>query len=206
MFVFSLNTRTWTRWRSTTLGPIGRIITLSQTSQLQAIVNTSTAVPLGGARSAKTLRITDDLTTDAEVMQCVAQTKNYNYEASSVYKRLFWWGADAVFRGNVTAIATPITFNYAVTWGQLLAHTWHELLNFTWGQPISGTLSVQTVRNTAGSGSTRKFVKFLKSLRFRQINFKVVFDTDGSSNTAPVRLFSLMTKVSAKETVSKPVT
>lgn len=206
MFVFSLNTRTWTRWRSTQRGAIGRIITLATAGTPQAVVSSSVAVAAGGSRVAPTFRITDIVSTDAETMQCVAQTKNYNYEASSAYKRLFWWGADAVFRGQVTAIATPITFNYSVTWGQLLAHTWHELLNFTWGQPISGTLSVQTIRNTSGSGSMRKFTKFLKSLRFRQINFRVVFDTDGSTSTAPVRLFSLMTIVSPKETVSKPVT
>lgn len=206
MFVFNFLTRTWTKWRSTARGPIGRIVALAGSSSTQGIAHSSASVALGGSRSAKTLRITDAISTDAEPMQCVLQTKNYNYEASSVYKKLAWWGADAVFRGQVTAIATPVVFNYNVTWGQLLAFNWGNLLDFSWGQPISGTLDVQTVRDTTGSGSMRKFVKFMKALRFRQINFKVTFDTDGSISTAPVRLFSLMTYVRAKERVSKAVT
>lgn len=206
MFVFSLNTRTWTTWFSTTQGPIGRIVQLAQVGQYStAIAHSSRSVATGGGRTAKTFFITDGVTNDAEAMHCIAITKNYNYEAASSYKRLFWWGVDATFRSQVVAIATPIVFNYAVTWGQLLAFTWGTVRQYTWGQPISGTLSVQTVRNTAGSGSIRKFVKFMKGLRFRQINFRVDFTTDGSVNTAPVRLFSLMTYVSSKERVSKIV-
>jgi len=209
MYVFSLKTRTWTRWRSTLRGPIGKIIPrISSSGFEEAITHSSSAVPAGGGRVAKTLRVTDGVTTDAEAMRCVAQTKNYNYEVSSAYKRLFWWGVDAVFRGEVVAIATPITFNYTVTWGQLrtMGATWGLLRSFTWAQPISGTLAVETVRDTTGAGSIRKFVKFMKSLRFRQITFKVDFECDGSTSTAPVRLFSLMTYVKAKERVSKPVT
>lgn len=206
-YVYSLKTRTWTTWLSTVNGPLGELIPLAQdTINPQGVLFSSFAVAPGGGRFAKTLVVEDGVTLNAEVMQCTMQTKNYNYEASSQYKRLFWWGADAVFRGRVTAIATPITFNYTVTWGQLLAFTWGQVKNFTWGQPISGTLAIQTIRDTSGSGSMRKFVKFMKSLRFRQIYFKVIFDTDGSTSTAPVRLFSLMTYVSPKEHVSKAVT
>lgn len=207
MFVFDTVTRTWTTWMSPTRGPIGRIIRLIQSSQFdQAIAHSSAFVATGGSRSAATLQITDGLTTAAEVFQCTLQTKNYNYQASSAYKRLFWWGADAIFRSNVTAIVTPIVYNYAVTWGQLLSTTWGTLKNFTWGQPISGTLSITTVRATSGGGAIRKFVKFPQSLRFRQINFKLIFDTDGSSNSAPVRIFSLITYVKTKERVVQTVT
>jgi hypothetical protein len=164
--------------------------------------STSTATSL---RTAKTLFITDGITTEAEAFHCTAQTKNYNYEASSTKKRLFWWGADANFRTTVTALATPITFNQQVTWGTVRGTTWGMVKQFTWSQPFSGTLAIQTVRSTAGTGAMRKFVKFAKSLYFRQINFKVDFDTDGSSSTAPVRLFTLVTYVSSKATVSKTV-
>lgn len=57
--------------------------------------------------------------------------------------------------------------------------------------------------STAALG--RKFVKFFKSLRFRQIFYRIQFPTDGSSATAPVRLFSLMTYVNPKETVSRTI-
>ena len=207
MFVFSLNTRTWTSWYSTVFGAIGRIVQLDQNSATPtAVAHSSMVVPSGSNRWAKTLTITDDVLAAAEPMTCTAITKNFNYEASSVYKRLFWWGVDATFRNTVLAVATPIVFNYSVSWAQLRAFTWGQVKNFTWGQPISGTLSVETVRNTAGSGSMRKFVKFMKSLRFRQINFRVSFSTDGSVNTAPVRLFTIVTYVKPKERVSKTVT
>lgn len=207
MHVFSLKTRTWTTWKSTLRGAIGKIVELAGTAESQAIVHSSQSIATGGgARTAKTLRITDAVNTDAEAFQCTLQTKNFSYELVSAYKRLFWWGADAVFRGQVQAIAYPIVFNYTVYWNELLTHTWGELLNYKWDQPLSGTLSIQTVRDTTGSGSQRKFVKFFKSLRFRQINYKVVFDTDGSITSAPVRLFKLETYVKAKQRVSKAVT
>ena len=44
-----------------------------------------------------------------------------------------------------------------------------------------------------------------KSLRFRQIYFKIVFDTDGSIGSAPINLFTLTAYVGSKETVSKTV-
>jgi hypothetical protein len=206
MFVFSLNTRTWTTWVSPTRGSIGRIISLSQQGTFeQAIAHSSQQVPGGGGRTAKTLRITDGLTTDAETFQCTLQTKNYNYNASSANKRLFMWGADAIFRSNLVAIVTPIVYNYSVTWGQLLAFTWGQLKSFTWGQPISGTLSITTTRAGVGGGALRKFVKLGQSLRFRQANFKLIFDTDGSTSAAPVRIFSLTTYVKVKERVVKTV-
>lgn len=206
-FVYHLKTQTWTTWESIEHSAFGQFYELERTSDARrAIVFGARAVPTGGTRAAPTLVVEDTVGSAHEHMICTLQTKNYDYEASSVYKRLFWWGANAVFRGEVRAIATPITYNYSITWGQLLSTTWSKLLDYTWGQPLSGTLEIQTDQQTAGSGSMRKFVKFLKGARFRQINFKVVFDTDGSIGTAPVRLFSLMTYVRAKEKVSKTVT
>lgn len=207
MFVFSLNTRTWTTWFSTTHGAIGKIVAVDQLGEYQtAVTHSSRSVTPGGTREAPTLFITDGPTTDAEPMRCIIRTKNYNYEAASVYKRLFWWGVDAAFRSRVTGIVTPIVYNYSVSWAALLQTTWANVLNFTWAQPLSGTLSVETNRDTGGTGAMRKFVKFKAPIRFRQVNFKVDFETDGSVDSAPVRLFSLMSYVSAKERVSKTVT
>lgn len=210
MYVFGLKTRTWTTWKSI-YGGIGKVIKRETGDDaVQAIAHSSVGVTLGGTRVAKTLQITDALTTDTESMECIVQTKNFNYEASSVYKRLFWWGIDATFRGLVKGYANPITYNYAVTWGTLRTKgvTWGQLRQggYTWSQPQTDTLVIETERTTAGTSTSRKFIKFLKSLRFRQINYRLVFATDGSRNTAPVRLFSLMTYVKAKERVSKTVT
>ena len=40
-------------------------------------------------------------------------------------------------------------------------------------------------------------------MRFRQIAYQLAFDTNGSTDNAPVRLFQLQTYVAAKETVVK---
>lgn len=206
LFVFSLNTRTWTSWVSTTHGPIGRIVSMDDGSErASAIAHSSLSVATGGTRTAKTFQINELISNSGEAMRCVARTKNFSYEASSVFKRLFWWGMDSTFRTEVKAMATPIIANYTVLWSDLLAYNWDQLLSFTWDQPVTGTISVETIRDTTGFGSSRKFVKFKKGLRFRQINFKLDFATDGTTATAPVRLFSLMTYVKPKERVSKTI-
>ena len=44
-----------------------------------------------------------------------------------------------------------------------------------------------------------------KSIRFRQIYFKLVFDTDGSLGSAPVNLFTITAYVGTKQTVSETI-
>jgi hypothetical protein len=206
LYVFSLRTRTWTRWRSTEHGAVGKVIEQETASgAITAVLNSSVQVPLGGSRSAKTLFLTDETTSETENFTCVIQTKNFNYDASSIYKRLFWWGVDAMFRGEIVGQAVPITFVQRVTWGDLLSTTWAVLLDFTWAQPLTDLFQAVTTRDTSGSSAIRKFVKMNKSFRFRQVYYRVTFETDGSLDSAPVRLFSLMTYVNPKQRVSKAV-
>ena len=207
LYVFGLRTRTWTVWKSDVHGPIGEIFAATTDAEFEeAITFSSAIVPAGTPRNAKTLHLSDTFSDDAEAFVCTVQTKNYNYQSSSTYKRLFWWGVDAIFRGEVRAFATPITYNQSISWTQLAAFTWNGLLPNDWEQPATPTIAIETVRNTAGVSPIRKFVKFLKALRFRQINYRLEFDTDGSINNAPVRLFSLMTYVRAHQRVSKTIT
>lgn len=208
MFVFNLQTRTWTTWTSAAYGSIGKIIKReSEDTDTAAFTHSSTNVPGTTGRNAKTLTITDVFNaTDSETIACAIQTKNLDYSASSSYKRLFWWGIDAVFRGDITGIAAPITYTQQVTWGEVRNSTWGDLLNFTWGQPQSAQYFVETVRSTSGTTPGRRFVKFLKSLRFRQVYFRVTFTVDGTTDTSPVRIFHISTFVKGKETVSKAIT
>jgi hypothetical protein len=206
MYVFSLQTRTWTTWKSSVYGSIGKIVKReTEDFDAKAYTHSSTAAT-GVTRVAKLLAIADVITAVGENIECIIQTKNLDYNSSSIYKRLFWWGADISAKGTVTAIASPVSFSSQVTWGQLRLTTWGNLLNFTWGQPQTPQDTVETVRNTAGTSPGRKFLKFLKSLRFRQINFKIVINIDGTSDTSPMRIFSFTTFVNAKETVSKAIT
>ena len=152
------------------------------------------------------LQITDEYDSVEETMQCRIQTKNFNYQASSIFKRLFWWGLDATFKGTVVGTAVPITQSFTVSWQTLFNNeTLNSMLQYTWGSPQDGSPPVNTSVTESAVTFRRVFVKFLKSLRFRQIFFRVLFTTDGSADQAPVRLFSLTTYVNPKQTVTREV-
>jgi hypothetical protein len=206
-FVYSLRTRTWTTWKSNTFGSVGKIVKQETNDDTAvAITHKSAGVPVtGSARVAPTLKITDAVTSVTEQMTCVAQTKIFNYQASSIYKRLFWWGIDANFKTDVEGLAFPITFNFDTKWGDLLPLTWGSRLPFFWINPLAEPPFVQSDVDVSTAALGRKFVKFFKSLRFRQIFYRIQFPTDGSTATAPVRLFSLMTYINPKETVSRTI-
>jgi hypothetical protein len=204
MYVFNLKTRTWTTWKTAVYGGVGRIVKQEGAPTVQAVAHSNVTVPGGGVRKAKTLLIKDELGTATENIDLVIQTKNYNYQASSSLKRLFWWGVDATFQGTVTGTAEPINYNFSTSWNSLFTqgYTWHSRLPFTWAHPTSNSIAVTETRSTAGLQTGRKFIKFPKGLRFRQINFRLEFTSDGTADSF-VRLFSLSTFVKPKERVSK---
>jgi hypothetical protein len=208
MFVYSLQTRSWTQWKSTTYGSLCKMAYRSNDQDKSIVLTHQNKVqPAGGSRSAPLLQITDEYGSVQETMECRIQTKNFNYQASSIYKRLFWWGLDASFKGTVEGTAVPITQSFTVAWQTLFDNeTWNSMLQFTWGSPQDGSPPITTTVTEIAVTFRRIFVKFLKSLRFRQIFFRVKFTTNGSSTEAPVRLFSLMTYVNPKQTVAKEVT
>lgn len=153
------------------------------------------------------LRIEDRLTLDKEMMTCVLVTKNYNFSVPGSFKVLFYWGVDAIFKTNIQGQVVPGVYSQSTTWGQIRTapKTWGDLLSGTWRHPFLADPSVVTDVETM-SGPVRRFVKFLKKLRFRQIYFRVAFRIDGSSDTAPVQIFTLSTYMDEKQTVSKQVT
>lgn len=150
------------------------------------------------------LKIEDKVTTDKEDMLCVLQTKNYNFDVPGSFKVLFWWGLDAIFRTNVQGQVIPGVFNLSTTWGQVRTKTWGDLQAGTWKFPYMSDPSVVT-DVSAGAGPRRKFVKFLKKLRFRQVQFRVAFRIDGSGDTAPAQIFTLSSYMAEKQTVSKQI-
>lgn len=208
MFVYSLRTRAWTTWSSDTFGSLCKMQYLSNDQDKSIVLtHSNTEVPAGGTRVAPLLQITDDYTNNvSETMTCNIQTKNFNYQASSVYKRLFWWGLDARFKGTVVGTAYPITQTFTTVWQNLLSYTWNTVLGNTWENPASGAAPVTTSVTETSLTFRRIFVKFLKSLRFRQIYFTVSFETTGTAADSPVRLFSLTTFVNPKQVVSKEIT
>lgn len=204
-YVFYLNTRTWTRWTTEIHGAFGKWWTRPDSGQFaEAMCFSARAVPTGGSRRSATLSMQDGFGTRREDMKCVAQTKSYSYEAMTVYKRMYWWAIVASFTGTVVGSLTSIGFKPESTWGQIRQMTWGDLLSRTWGSVSSDYYVLSSARSTTGSVIQRKTVKMgTKSFRFKQIYFRITFDSDGTIKTSPVRFNSLMTYVRAKETISK---
>lgn len=145
-----------------------------------------------------------EATATSRTITCTLTTKNFDMAISHQFKRLWWWGADVSTNNTVIGTATPIIVNFSVTWGQLAAYTWGDLASNTWGQPLTTASSVETEVSTS-TGTARRFVKFMKGLRYRQINFSLELTTDGSTADGPVRVFTLTLITETKQTVSESV-
>lgn len=135
-------------------------------------------------------------------INCRALTKNFDMAVSHEYKRLWWWGVDVTTNNTVTGTATPIVVSFTSTWSQVSTKKWNELL--TWGSVLSGLQSIVT-NQAATTTVARRFAKFLKGLRYRQINFRVDLSTDGSTQNGPARLFTMTIITETRETVTKGV-
>lgn len=201
IYSYSIRTQTWTKWRSDAYGPISQV--LMPLIDEQTGVGYALPVPTGSSLSL--LRIEDALTDAAENMLCVLTTKNYNFDAPGSFKVLFWWGVDVIFKHEIQGVVIPGVFNLSATWGDLARNmTWGKVRLNTWRFPYLSDRSVVSDVST-GTGPMRKFVKFFKKLRFRQLQFRVSFRTDGSKESAPVQVFTISTYMTEKQTVSKTI-
>lgn len=207
IYVYSLRSRSWSRWKcenqfvhnfgQLVAWPIGVPSGEPLTYYAGSCLTTSTEY----------FRIREKAnTTDIEadgIINCSIQTKNYDFGLAYKFKRLFWWGMDGLTVNQVIGTATPVVFNFSVTWGSLNNTIWND--RFTWEFP-SSNVSYSVVGNApAGAGNSRRFFKFPKSLRFRQINFKIDMSTDGTTLQGPARIYSLSPFMTAHETVAKVV-
>ena len=105
----------------------------------------------------------------------------YNVKVPYTYKRLMWWGIDVLAKTTINASALPSSYNAVV--------------------PVIVD-DASTISNVAG---LRTFIRYIKSLRFRQIQFTVKSVVDGSTTTGPFMIFGLVAFISNKETVDKKV-
>lgn len=129
-----------------------------------------------------------DPANNTALITCSILTKNYDMAVSHRFKRLWWWGADISSNNIIKGTATPIVLTFVASWGNLASKQWNQLL--TWGRPLS-VISSEISYVSSGTGTSRKFVHFLKSLRYRQINFGLELTTYGSTADGPCRIFSL---------------
>lgn len=199
-YVYSLRTSTWSTWTSVH-AVIGKVEPQPVTYSNQR----PGAYIAGAPRGSRWLyQIDEDLNVERnEPIECTVVTKNYDYQSAHTFKRLSWWGADLITRGRIEATVTPIVHAPGVTWAQTRPRTWEQLQS--WNRPLDVEITVTDPLVSEESTGYRKFIKLLKSLRFRQINFRLKFFVDGTPLTSPAKLFTLTTFVGVKERVSQKV-
>lgn len=211
-YVFGLRTQTWSEWRKTdttsdvewhVFGPLVRAHTQEGTGIDDYF--TSYSFDMSDVSGYKIIKIADIPTVSdsegfgANTMFCIATTKDYDMADPIRYKRLFWWGADVISGNQITADVEPITLVFSLTWSQLEDNAWEDLN--TWEQPLTESIPTQTVVAADGVFNTNKVVKFLKSLRFRKVNFSVQLESNGTS-LQPAKIFTYLAIVKTKATVT----
>ena len=201
-YVFYTKLRSWSKWTSSTFYP-SRWWKLPKDSSSSLADSYTSHDARNNNRSVYNLFDGFNLTA-TETYNCYVRTKIYDFDSPNVYKRLYWWGIDLLAQGTVVAKVTPVVYSVAITWGSLLTRTWGSLLTNTWSQPLVADTSV-TDSIPVANNLIRKFVKVLKSLRFRSIFFEVTLTTTGTSLTAPCKLFKIVPVVGVKGLVSKKV-
>lgn len=213
VYVYGLKTRTWTRWESQSplLHNFGPLVEFPSHDILQTPRKFYAGSSIGSAENVFFIQDGYDATTEEETdadtfdIECSILTKNYDLADSHHYKKLYWWGADIISVQTVVGVVNPITTETAITWDELSTKTWDEISTATWGAPlVTVSFSVETdVLDASTVG--RKFIKFLKALRWRQINYQVTLMNNGTTVQGPCRLFSLTVIVGSKQTIVKQI-
>lgn len=198
-YVFYLFTRTWSKW--TLSSPVARPYYVPNSAvagssaqyscNSNAVGNTATYTFTDGYSSSLT---------EAGV-HARLETKIYDLNSPNLFKKLYWWGADVLMNGTVDAYAVPVIYNFTITWATMAGFTWAQVANNTWARPAEADISVhETVTTT---GAIRKFLKFMKSIRFRNAYFILDFTISDWAN--PVRVYSIEPVINVKEQVPKTV-
>ena len=173
IYVYGLKTRTWSRWESADedLHNFGRLVPFPSNPTQSVNVKYYAGSSIGSKEKMFYIpdgydAVTKETATtggDTDIAASIT-TKNYDLADSHHFKKMMWWGADVYTNQNLTGSAAPIISAFQVTWGDLAATTWNDLE--TWGNPSDAPLIVATPVSD-NLAVMRKFVKFLKTMRYR---------------------------------------
>lgn len=200
IYVIGLKTRVWTTWSTT--------FYLHKFYQQPGVPSAAAEFVVTSANTTSnfTYSLTDTYTvTKSESITCSFTTKTYQFDTPYGFKKLGWWGIDLLTKSNLKGQVFPITYSLPVIWNDLIARTWNSLLTSTWARPIDIAINVDSNFTTTNVAENRMFIKFLKALRFRQVNFKVSGTYDGTSTQGPYRIYSLVAFVYSKELVTQTI-
>jgi hypothetical protein len=201
-YVLGTKTGAWSKWDFSTAGHTpSEFIVNPNINDVSGAANYYACDYV--AANAKFYAFADGKFNTDETFTARLVTKSYDFGPSYSFKRLFWWGADILGSGATTFKVVPFVFNVATKWGDILGKT--EVQLGTWGRPLDISLDVTDTANAKNTNNYRTFVKLLKGLRFRQLQFILEVPYQGLNSASPYRIFSLTAFVDSKEVVSKKV-
>ena len=198
-YVFYLFTRTWSKW--TAIVPVSKLWAVPGSASGAIPQAYSVASNTSSDRTTYTLNDGYSSVWTESGVHSRFETKIYDFHAPNLFKKLYWWGIDALTVGQVDTQVVPVLYNFAETWTQMSAFTWGQLLTNTWARPSETDISVRESLMTVGS--VRKFLKLLKTVRFRNVYF--VMDATISDWANPTRVYSVTASVNMKEQVAKTI-
>ena len=201
-YVFGLRTGTWSRWITTSTYP-------DYFTQVPINNADDPEVYYGFSRNSASRAMysfnNKHNSTDSETdFTCYVVTKSFDFQVPYTWKRLAWWGVDIISKQDLSYTVHPITYHVGVTYNDLKSYTYANILG-TYYAPITVSIDVTDSLAISNTSAARMFIKLLKSLRFRQIEFKVTGTTDGTSDTGPFRIYNIVAFVDNKAGVSKQV-
>ena len=205
-YVFNIDTQTWSTWSTeltTTIGRVFRVSTMYD-DEPYAYVDSAEAGGVTGTPSRTLYKISRDPSLVSEPIVCRIRTKIYDYQVGYAWKRLMFWGSDVNAPQTVDANVIPVATPPGVPWNQL-SMPWNSPLTFTWATGTNMSINVTDSAIIASPAGARRFIKFLKSLRFRQIYFELTLNTNGTLTTGPCKIFTITTWVAVKQLVSKKI-
>jgi hypothetical protein len=207
LYVFGLRTRTWSEWAVTT----DPTEFWHDTTRFYKLPNTENYFSRRAyTTSAVVIKVPNNPTVgDAELtgaadekIRCTAKTKDFDMADPVHFKRLFWWSADILSGDLIIGTTVPVTNVFQPIWNDLtmgwssIPGPWSQLLSFP-----AGVVDTVTADNNFQLAKT---IPFLKSLRFRKINFQIELDTEGRS-VEIAKLFSLTANVLTKQRITQKV-
>lgn len=203
MYVYSLTTKTWSRWETT-----------RQFSRLIVIPSSTVGLDVAYAATATSLQVgkifffTDDRILGVgteETFDCKVVTKTYDFDLGYRYKTLFWWDLLIATSGATKATVTVTNVGDNLTWDQLGAYTWDQAEFMPW--EANADMGTEVTVGTGLGGYARKSIKLPKKLRFRQAFWTVITTAVANSRTdSSVRIFNIIPMIREKQTVSKETT
>jgi hypothetical protein len=159
-FVYNFYTESWTTWTSDLM--FTKIVEKPRPLDYKTLEYLG-----GGVLTNKLVRMKSSWdVNDKEDMTCRVQTKVYDMDSPGIFKRIFWWGVNAVVStGKNTGIKLGFAAYNEV--GAIRPTVWEEYLV-----------------PDAEDSDLNKLMKVRRSFRFRMASFFVEFTTDGSQSSS----------------------